>query len=229
MRKITQVFAVLALVVGILPSAHAQFGAPVQRPSVEPAGTFIVYPTVGVLHDGDFDFTDVALMMRGRYSVLDQLSVSGQIGGAFGDADQFQFGFGGKYQFLEQSADLPIQVSGYAAFDVGIGDLDTESLAFGPLVGHRFETGNIAITPYTGFGLGFSHQSVDEARGDSSSTDFLFGFILGADLALTRDLSTIMEFDLGATDAIPVLNWHFGVAYALFSAPKYNPPPASSY
>ena len=49
------------------------------------------------------------------------------------------------------------------------------------------------------------------------------------DLALSRELSADMEFTLGATDGLPVLNWHFGVAYALLSAPKYVPPPPSNY
>src|SRR5207253_2051436 len=90
-------------------TAQAQFAAPVQPPRVEPAGTFILYPSVGVVDDSDF--TDVALMLRGRYSVLDQLSLSGELGGAFGDTDEFEIGFGSKLQLLEQSVDVPVEVS----------------------------------------------------------------------------------------------------------------------
>ncbi|MFN7951096.1 MAG: outer membrane beta-barrel protein [bacterium] len=213
-------------------AAHAQFAVPAQRPSVEPAGSFILYPTLGVVHDGDPDFTDVAIMIRGRYSLLDQLSVSAQLGGAFGDADDFVFGFGTKFQLMDQTSNLPVQVSLFGAFDVAIGDLDAQSLAFGPLIGHRFDMGNVALTPYGGFAVGFTHASIDTGNDDADSegnTDALFGIILGSDLALSRELSADMEFTLGATDGLPVLNWHFGVAYALLSAPKYVPPPPSNY
>lgn len=212
-------------------TARAQFAVPAQRPQVEPAGTLILYPTIGVVHDGDLDFTDVALMIRGRYSVLDQMSVSAQLGGAFGDADEFQFGFGTKFQVLEQSNQMPVLLSVFGALDIGIGDIDSESLAFGPLVGHRFESGNLGLTPYAGFSVGFTHASFDaaNANADDSSTDAIFGFVLGGDIAFNRDVSVGTEFTIGATDGIPVLNWHMGINYALLSAPKYVPPPARNY
>lgn len=223
-------FSLFALA-ALATTARAQFAVPAQRPDVEPAGTLILHPTIGVLHDGNLDFTDVALMIRGRYSVLDQMSVSAQLGGAFGDADEFQFGFGTKFQVLEQSQQMPVLLSVFGALDIGIGDIDSESLAFGPLVGHRFETGNVALTPYAGFSVGFTHASFDTENdaGDSSSTDAIFGFVFGGDIAFTRDISLGTEFTIGATDGIPVLNWHMGIDYALLAAPKYVPPPTRSY
>ena len=143
-RFAASITAIVAVILLPGTAARAQFAVPFQRPSVEPAGTFILYPSIGVTHDTDF--TDVALMIRGRYSVLDKLSVSAQLGGAFGDADDFEFGLGGKFQILDQTESLPVQVSTFGAFDVGIGDIDAESLAFGPLVGHRFDVQNLGLT-----------------------------------------------------------------------------------
>ncbi len=232
MKRFNASLLAVILWVSFTSAARAQFAVPAQRPSVEPAGSFILYPTLGVVHDGEPDFTDVAILIRGRYSLLDQLSVSAQLGGAFGDADDFVFGFGAKFQLMDQSSNVPVQVSLFGAFDVAIGDLDAQSLAFGPLIGHRFDMGNVALTPYGGFAVGFTHASIDSENDnvdDEGNTDALFGIILGGDLALSRDLSADMEFTLGATDGIPVLNWHFGIAYALLAAPKYVPPPAPSY
>jgi hypothetical protein len=222
MRPLLSLSMTAALLALCSTTARAQFAVPFQPPKIEPAGSFILYPSIGVIHDPDF--SNVALMLRGRYSVLDQLSVSAQLGGTFGDANDFQFGFGGKFLLLDQNDRSPVQVATFGAFDVGVGDLDSESLAFGPLVGHRFDVENLGLTPYGGFSVGFTHSSQEAGNQSESNTDVLFGFILGGDIAFSRDLSSTMEFTIGATDGIPILNWHFGVSYALLSAPRYVPP-----
>lgn len=212
-ERIARSSALALVLVASATGASAQFAAPVQPPHVEAAGTFRLEPTVGVLDDDHF--TDVALMLRGRYAVAPQVSLGLELGGAFGDADDFVIGVNAKVEALEQSARLPVEVALFGAFDAGIGDTDAQSLAFGPLIGHRFDVRDLVIAPYGGFGVGFTHWSDREDRfRDDDETDVLFAIVLGTELAFTPQFATHMEFDLGTTDASPALVWNWGISYA---------------
>lgn len=212
-RPLARSTALALALVAAATGANAQFAAPVQTPHVEGAGTVVLAPTIGVLDDDHF--TDVALMLRGRYSATSQLSLGLELGGAFGDADDFVIGVNGKIEALEQTPQMPVEVAIFGAFDAGIGDTDAQSLAFGPLVGHRFDVQDLGITPYGGFGLGFTHWSDREDRfRDDDETDVLFAVVLGAELAFSPVFATHMEFDLGTTDASPALVWNWGISYA---------------
>ena len=72
-RLVVLSLAWLAMLVG---TAHAQYGAPVQGPPLDPQGTLRLRPTLGVVHDAEFDTTGTALMVRGRYALLDEVAAS---------------------------------------------------------------------------------------------------------------------------------------------------------
>lgn len=233
MRRTLPLWLTALGLLALAPDAHAQFGAPVQKPGVDPQGTLLVTPAIGVIHEGGADFgfegetgppwdrhrssdgglTDFSLGVRTRYSIFNDTSLSAQIGGILGDLDAFVLGFGGKVQFLRHKDRLPIDVSAFTALDLGLDDATALTWMIGPLVGGEIRVAPVEITPYAGLGLGLTYLK-PEGENDGA-TEAAVGFVLGCEVAFSRDLAAFTEFTLGTTDGLPILNWQLGVSYAV--------------
>lgn len=192
----------------VATEAQAQLSIPMQGPAVERAGTLTVVPSIGLLaEDGA---TDLAIFGRARYALIDRLSLSGRLGLLVGDLDEFGFGFDAKFQILKDSPSIPVDLSIFGAFDLGVGDLTLITLMVGGLVGKTFTAGDLHIGPYGGLGAGFGHAS----RGGGSKTDPGVGFILGCNFQITRTFGAFTELDLGVK-AYQLISWHVGVSISL--------------
>jgi hypothetical protein len=168
----------------------------------------VVVPCLGITH-GDLG-TDITIMGRVRYSVIDDLSVGHRAGAGLGDLNEFLIGVEGKYQILHDDASVPLDLSIFTAADFGLGDATLISWGVGPLVGKKFDTGQVGITPYGGVMLGVAHGAKSGSFGTAKATEVLFGFIVGTDLAFSDTLSAFTEFTIGVSGGV-FLVWQLGL------------------
>lgn len=198
--------------------AQAQLAVPMQGPSVERAGAFTLVPTIGLLSESSV--TSLALFARGRYSLMERLSLSGRLGVLVGDYDGFGFGVDAKFQILKDSPSVPLDLSVFGVLDFGVGDATLITMMGGVLVGKTIPAGDLKIGPYGGLGVGFGHISA----GRGGNTDPGVGFIMGCNFGINNTISAFTELDIGL-EAYNLLSWHAGVSISLGGV-ESSPTPA---
>jgi hypothetical protein len=195
-------------------------GNPAQSPDMAAKGKVEIQPSLGVMSGGDdWGDADSFLLECGVwYGVNDSLQLGGNLGGLMGDLNTFIFGAGTFYQIVHQNKATPINFTGFMKFDLAVGEFDNRwdteltaiTMLFGGLVSHRFP-GKISIEPYGGIGMGFTFTDIN----NNSDTEMAFDIIFGLDVQITKTISLFTEFDIGPTDGLPILSWHFGAGFVL--------------
>jgi hypothetical protein len=248
MKMLSRLFFILLL---WMPQAFGQTGEPVQSPNIEPAGSFILYPSFGVVESNDADNSslEISLAGRGRYSLSDAISVNFQGGMLFGDFKQISAGVGAKYQLLSKEKGGAFNLSFFAQADsslidlgifdpvffpaVDLGNEKLFSFIVGPLFGTTVKLPHPLIL-YGGFGAGVTYVSVNlpDIFGFGvleSSDNFGSAALLGGvDVELKKGLQGFAELSIALNNIHPDVVINMGLSWRYGSNPFVTTPTTQS-